>query len=89
MKTTLTVTRKGQTTIPIDIRRRLGLGPEGGALVVDFDETKSEISIKRPETLEELSDRLTKLIKPGIKPLQNVSEWVESNRAVDANGFVE
>lgn len=57
--------------------------------MVDFDETKSEISIKRPETLEELSDRLTKLIKPGIKPLQNVSEWVESNRAVDANGFVE
>jgi len=80
MKTTLTITSKGQTTIPAAIRRKLGIGKDGGTLEMDFNENKNELIVSKPVTIDEISARLTKLIKPGTKPLRNVDEYYQKHR---------
>jgi AbrB family looped-hinge helix DNA binding protein len=79
-KTILTVTSKGQTTIPASIRRKLGLNKAGGVLQISFDEHKGELTVSRPLNIDELSNRLSSYIKPSIKPLVNVDSFYQANR---------
>ncbi len=44
------VTRKGQITIPAEVRRALNLR-EGEALEVSFDEAKGSVSVSRPDSV--------------------------------------
>lgn len=80
MKTTLTITSKGQTTIPAPIRRKLGLDKSGGILLVDFDEHKGELTISKPLSIDALSNKLTAYIKPGTTPLVDVDAYYQANR---------
>ncbi len=80
MQSTITVTRKGQTTLPVAIRRKLGLGPHGGRLIIRFSERKREATITQPPSIEELSERITSYIRPGTKPLLNVDEYYQRHR---------
>jgi AbrB family looped-hinge helix DNA binding protein len=80
MKTTLTVTSKGQTTIPASIRRKLGLDKTGGMLQMDFNENKSELVISKAETIDELSKKLSRYIKPGTKPLIDIDAFYQATR---------
>jgi len=89
MTTTITITSKGQTTIPVEVRRKLGIDSAGGVLILDFDELSNQAVIKNPRSIEEMSLRLTKKIKPGIKPLENVGEWIQKNRKADQNGYID
>ncbi len=89
MKTTLTVTRKGQTTIPVELRRRLGISSQGGALVVEYDEASQTLIMKAVPDLRDIAKRFGKYIKPGTEPLINVSEWMIQNRRADKNGYVD
>lgn len=78
----ITVTSKGQTTLPAAIRRKLGIGKDGGVLQFNYDEQRNELKIKKPMSIEELSERVSRHIKPGIKPLKNVDEYYQQNRGV-------
>jgi AbrB family looped-hinge helix DNA binding protein len=80
MKTTITVTSKGQTTIPASLRHKLGLNTEGGTLDIRFDETKGELIITRPVSIDELSKTLSSYIKMGTKPLVDVDAFYQANR---------
>jgi bifunctional DNA-binding transcriptional regulator/antitoxin component of YhaV-PrlF toxin-antitoxin module len=80
MTTSITITSKGQTTIPVEIRRKLGLDPTGGVLNVVFDEEKSQMVVTRPMNIEDLSKIFSKFIKPGTKPLLNVDEYYQAER---------
>ena len=80
MKTTLTITSKGQTTIPAPIRRKLGLDKAGGVLRVSFDENKGELIIYKPLSIDELSNKLSTYIKPGTTPLIDVNAFYQENR---------
>ena len=80
MRTTLTVTSKGQTTLPVVMRRKLGVPASGGVLHVDLDEQSGAITITRPISLEELSARVSKNIKPGTTPLTDVNSYYQANR---------
>jgi len=80
MKTTLTVTSKGQTTIPAPIRYKLGLGESGGVLQVSFNESKGELTISKPLTIDELSSKLSAYIKPDTTPLTDVNAFYQANR---------
>jgi bifunctional DNA-binding transcriptional regulator/antitoxin component of YhaV-PrlF toxin-antitoxin module len=80
MKTTLTITSKGQTTIPVAMRRKLGLPESGGVLYVDLDEQKGEAIITKPVTVEELSRRISRNIKPGTQPVTDVSAYYQEHR---------
>ena len=58
MKTILTVTSKGQTTIPAPIRRKLGLTKNGGILQMDFNEHNEELVISKTTNIDELSKKI-------------------------------
>lgn len=80
-KTTLTVTSKGQTTIPVSIRRKLGLDKTGGVLQISFDERKGELVVSKSADIDELSKKLSGYIKPGTEPLIDVDAYYQANRS--------
>ena len=82
MNTTITITSKGQTTIPVEIRRHFGIDKSGGELIANFDEKKGELIISKPTDINELTARISSYIKPGIKPLLNVDEFYQANREI-------
>lgn len=89
MRTTIKVTRKGQTTLPAELRRKLKVGQSGGDLTIDYDEGRNQAIISRPITIEELSARATSYIRPGIKPLRDVRGFIKKHRKADQNGYVD
>ncbi len=80
MKATLTITSKGQTTIPATVRRKLGLDNSGGILQMNFNEHKGELVISKSTSIDELSKKLSGYIKPGIKPLVDADAFYQANR---------
>lgn len=80
MKDTITVTSKGQTTIPAPIRNKLGIGKKGGVLKISFDESKDELVISKPLSIDALSNKLSDYIKPDTKPLVDVDAYYQANR---------
>lgn len=80
MKNTITITSKGQATIPASFRRKLGVGSSGGVLDVRFDESRGELVITKPLSVDELSKKLSTYIKPGTKPLVDVDAYYQKNR---------
>lgn len=61
---TSTVTQKGQATIPVYVRRKLGIKPNGK---IFFEERGEEFVIKPVEDLNKLVDSLYGSIKTDIK----------------------
>jgi len=82
--TTITVTSKGQTTIPVAIRRKLGLTESGGELQIYFNESSGELVISKLPSISELSARISAHIKPGTRPLLNVDEFYQQQRKTDS-----
>ena len=80
MKNTLTITSKGQTTIPASYRRKLGLNTKGGVLDIRFDETKGELVIAKPLSIDELSKKLSSYVKPDTNPLSDVDTYYQKHR---------
>lgn len=79
MKNTITITSKGQTTIPASYRSKLGVA-SGGTLDIRFDESKGELVIAKPLSIDELSKKLSGYIKSGTKPLVDVDAFYQKNR---------
>lgn len=80
MKETITITSKGQTTLPAEVRRKLGLHKDGGILNITFDERKGEVILTKPVSISELSKAVSKNIRRGTQPLENVDEFYQINR---------
>ncbi|HJQ09181.1 MAG TPA: AbrB/MazE/SpoVT family DNA-binding domain-containing protein [Candidatus Saccharimonadales bacterium] len=80
MNKTITITSKGQTTLPAAIRHKLGISKSGGVLQISFNERKGELVIKKPVSVSELSERISRHIKPGTKPVENVGEYYQRSR---------
>lgn len=80
MKNTLTITSKGQTTIPAPIRRKLGLDKTGGILRISFNESKGELVVSKPLSIDKLSEKLSGYIKPGTEPLVDIDTFYQANR---------
>lgn len=80
MKNTVTITSKGQATIPAPYRRKLGIGPRGGSLDIRFDEARGELVITKPLDIDELSKKVSRYIKPNTKPLVDVDAYYQKNR---------
>lgn len=80
MKNTVTITSKGQTTIPVSFRRKLGLNAKGGVLDMRFDEAKGELVIVKPLNIDELSKKLSSYLQPGTEPLTDVDAYYQKHR---------
>jgi len=78
----ITVTSQGQTTIPVAMRRKLGLAAAGGVLMAHFDERKNELVLSKPIDVVHLSERISRHIKPGTVPILDVDEYYQMQREV-------
>lgn len=70
-----TLTSKGQITLPVAIRRRLGLQPGD---VLEFDETVPYIKAHKPFSREQMRAVIGR--GKGRTPKRPSSEWVEELR---------
>ena len=72
MKYSSTMTSKGQVTIPVEIRRKLGLRP---GQVVSFDLSGDTVKIEQPQWRQELAvlhERVREhMRRKGLKPLSD------------------
>lgn len=82
MRESITITSKGQTTLPAAIRKQLGIDKQGGVLRIRFNEERGELIISRPLSISALSTKLSSYIKPGIQPVTDVDEFYQSSRKV-------
>jgi len=80
MKKIVTVTSKGQLTLPASFRKQLNIGSTGGVLQVEFNEQKNEVVIKKPLSIADLSQHVSRHIKAGTEPLNNVEEYYQEQR---------
>ncbi len=80
MNKTITVTSKGQTTLPVAIRQKLGVGKAGGTLQIAFNERRGELIITKPVSIARLSERVSKHIKPGTIPIENADTYYQQHR---------
>ena len=80
MYKTITITSKGQTTIPASIRRQLGLAESGGKLQASFNDQTGQFIITKQVGIEDLSSRISSFIKPGTIPVGDVDAYYQANR---------
>ena len=80
MNKMITITSKGQTTLPAAMRSKLGLDNTGGVLQAHFNERKGELVISKPDSVAELSKRVSSYIMPGTKPVVDVGEYYRAHR---------
>lgn len=76
---TITMTSKGQITIPVEAQRSLGLRP-GDKLVSSFDPETRAITLTKPMTVDEFVAFVNKIPRKKVKPLLNVDEYYQQNR---------
>jgi antitoxin PrlF len=77
---TATITSKGQVTLPVEVRRELGFN-DGDKLTFSVNPVMKTVEVKKVMTIDELQAMVQSMIKPGIKPLENVHEYYEKQRA--------
>jgi bifunctional DNA-binding transcriptional regulator/antitoxin component of YhaV-PrlF toxin-antitoxin module len=80
MNKVITITRKGQTTLPITMRQKLGIGPAGGTLRATFNERTGQLVISKRLTVAEVSARVSRSVKPGTRPLHDVDAYYQAHR---------
>lgn len=80
MNKMITITSKGQTTIPAVIRQKLGVAKAGGTLQITFNERTGELIITKPVSIAQLSERVSRHIKPGTRPIENADKYYQENR---------
>lgn len=76
MATTLSkVTAQGQTSVPSEVRRRLGIGP-GSTL--EWTEERGEVVVRRKRTYtsEEIHRAIFGGKKPGVRTIEEMEEGI-------------
>ena len=84
MKHTITVTSQGQATIPVGMRRKLGLSEAGGVLLAAFDDRKGELVLSKPIDVVRLSERISRHVKPGTAPILDVDKYYQTKRVISS-----
>lgn len=79
MKTIVSLSSKGQLTLPASIRASLGL-QQGDRLEVSIDEANSSITISPVMDIEELSARVSRYAKKRA-PVTDVDAFYQQHRA--------
>lgn len=74
----VSLTSKGQMTVPKEIRDFLGLSLES-LVVIDFDKKTKTLQIKKPSSLLELGGIVNKKSKKPIKNAVALRDWTQKN----------
>jgi len=68
---------RGQFVIPATIRKEAGLQP-GDRLLVAYDRQAGRVEVTKQESLEEMAERLSRFVKPGTAPLEDIHGYYDS-----------
>jgi bifunctional DNA-binding transcriptional regulator/antitoxin component of YhaV-PrlF toxin-antitoxin module len=74
---TITMTSKGQFTMPTEVRRSLGLSDSVNKLKLVYNPETKQARIEKPMTFAEIRAIAQKYIKPGTKPLLDARKFYE------------
>lgn len=80
MSITITMTSKGQFTLPASVRKAMALNKTGDKLVLDFSPTKQQAVLSKPISLGDIQAKAKAYIKPGTKPLSDVDAFYSSRK---------
>ena len=72
MTVTITMTSKGQITLPARVRRAMALHKRGDKLMLDFSPASQQVVLSKPVSFEDIQARAKQYIKPGTTPLADV-----------------
>jgi bifunctional DNA-binding transcriptional regulator/antitoxin component of YhaV-PrlF toxin-antitoxin module len=74
----LTLTSKGQFTMPVAVRRAMNLNSIGDKLTMTFNNNTKQAKIEKPITALEVQQIARKYLKNDIKPLQDPRKFYET-----------
>lgn len=74
---TITMTSKGQFTMPAQVRNSLGVNQEFNKLILTYYPASGQAKIQRPVSFDEISSLSKGFIKKGIKPLENPRDFYQ------------
>lgn len=77
--TIVTLTSKGQLTLPIEVRRALGL-KDSDKLELSYSSESRKVTITKPMTVEELSAMTSRLPRRKIEPIRDVDSYYQAHR---------
>lgn len=84
MSHNVTITSKGQLTLPVKVRRALGLDENHHTLSLRFDEQTQAVILEKPVSFAEIRDYVQKHAKSkGNVELQNINERYEDYRLAE------
>jgi len=75
---TITVTSKGQFTMPIDVRRAFGITSKSRSLTLTYNPSTNQAKIEKPITFDQIQTIAKKYIKPGTSPLLDARKFYET-----------
>lgn len=74
---TITLTSKGQLTLPAPVRKALGVNAKGDKLRLRLDEEAGRADIQPPVSFEQIQALASTFIRSDITPLENPRELFE------------
>ena len=78
---TLSVTSKGQFTMPVEVRRALGVNHKANKLIMTFDPVKKSAKIQKPATFDDISKLAKSFIDKKIKPLEDPRAYYQKRQS--------
>ncbi len=76
---TITLTSKGQVTLPAEARRALNI-QDGDKLLVTYHPTSRSLVLRKPLTIDELRTKVKSFIKKPVKPVIDVDAYYQAHR---------
>lgn len=78
---TITLTSKGQLTLPAEVQRLLGLKPSDKLHVTVDPETRS-VTLQKPMTINEFTTFMDTIPRKKVPPLTDVDTYYQEHRRV-------
>ena len=72
------ISSQGQLTLPKHLRANLGISANT-TVILDFNPRLREVTIKRAESIDEATKRISSYIKQGTTPIKDVRTWLDQN----------
>lgn len=79
MTVTVTLSSKGQITLPVAMREELGL-VQGDRLTVTLD--RRGLILRKQLSFDDITALAQKWMKPGVEPLMDASAFYQENREI-------
>ena len=81
MTITITMTSKGQFTLPAEVRKAMALQKRGDKLMLDFSPASQQVVFSRPVSFADIQANAKRYIKPGTTPLTDVDALYNTREA--------